>query len=202
MSNETACVFLVDDDPIMLVLWGGMLRAAGHRIEAFDEPKALLTRLSPADRGCVVVDLRMPGLNGLELQRALLTLGVTLPLIFISGSADVPSAVTAMKGGAIDFLAKPVTAQDLCAAVDRALEQDLQVSKERAERARVRSLWSTLTPREQDVCRLLTKGFADKQIAAELGTATATVQAQRSRAMQKLQVNSVAEVIQIVAKAG
>jgi FixJ family two-component response regulator len=202
VTTEGPCVFLVDDEPIMLVLWGGMLRAAGYRIEAFEQPEALLKRLSPTDRGCVVVDLRMPGLNGLELQRALLAQGVTLPLIFVSGSADVPSAVTAMKGGAIDFLAKPVTAPELCAAVDRAMEQDREFSRERAERARTRALWSALTPREQDVCRLLTKGFGDKQIAAELGTATTTVQAQRTRAMQKLQASSVAEVIQLMAKVG
>lgn len=202
MNSEAQCVFWVDDDPVMLFLWGDILRSAGHRVEVFEHAEALMKRLSPKDRGCVVLDLRMPGLNGLELQRALLTLGVTLPLIFVSGSADVPSAVTAMKGGAVDFLSKPLNARELCEVVERALQKDAEITKERSRRAQARALWSGLSPRERDVCRLLARGLADKQIAAELGTAPPTVQAQRTKAMQKLHVSSAAEMVRLLAQVG
>ncbi len=202
MNTALVTVFLVDDDPFMLHFMSGTLRSAGHRVEAFERPEALLERLSDVARGCVVVDLRMPGLNGLELQQELATRGVTLPLIFVSGSADVPAAVTAMKGGAVDFLSKPVEPSDFCAIVARALEKDADIANARASRMSIRSRWIALTPRERDVCRLAAKGHLDKQIGAELGTAVSTVQAQRIRAFQRLGVTSVVDLVQLLARAG
>ena len=195
-------VFLVDDDPFILYFMSGTLRSAGHTVEAFERPEALLEHLSDGDRGCVIVDLRMPGINGLDLQRALAVRGVTLPLIFVSGSADVPAAVAAMKGGAVDFLAKPVEPNELCTIVAQALEKDTAIAKERASRGSARARWTALTPRERDVCRLVAKGQLDKQIAAELGTTVSTVQAQRTRAFQRLGVTSAAEMVLLVARAG
>ncbi|HEX2570185.1 MAG TPA: response regulator [Polyangia bacterium] len=202
MTLEPRYVFLVDDDPVMLFLWGGILRSAGYQVEAFDRPEALMERLSPGDRGCAVVDLRMPGLNGLELQRALRARGVTLSLIFVSGSADVQAVVTALKGGAVDFLSKPVDPRELCAVVERALQEDTELTKARACREHARARWAELSPREREVCRLLAKGLLDKQIAAALGTAATTVQAQRTRAFQKLRMGSATELVQLLAQAG
>lgn len=202
MKIELVTVFLVDDDPFMLYFMGGALRSAGHRVEAFERAETLLERLSDVDRGCVVVDLRMPGLNGLELQHALVTRGVTLPLIFVSGSADVPAAVTAMKGGAIDFLSKPIDPSELCAIVARALEKDAVIANERARRTSALARWTALSPRERDVCRLVAKGHLDKEVAAELGTAISTVQAQRTRAFQRLGITSVAEMVRLLVQVG
>lgn len=192
-------VFIVDDDSVTLLMLGGFLRAAGHRVEAFDRPEALLERLSGADRGCVVVDLRMPGLNGLELQQALVSRDVLLPLIFVSGRADVPAAVAAMKGGAVDFLSKPVEPAELCAAVERALRTDAALAVKRAACERARACWAELSTREREVCRLFASGMADKQIGAALGTAASTVQSQRTRALQKLKICSAPELVHFLA---
>lgn len=205
MSLEPGHVFVVDDDSVMLLMLlmlGGILRAAGHRAETFSHAEALLERLSDGDRGCVVVDLRMPGLNGLELQQALLGRGVLLPLIFVSGRADVPAAVAAMKGGAVDFLSKPVEPATLCAAVERALRTDAALTATRAACERARARWAELSTREREVCRLFANGLADKQIGAVLGTAPSTVQAQRARALQKLKVGSGAELVRLLALTG
>jgi FixJ family two-component response regulator len=202
MIREATNVFLVDDDAVQLLFLGAILRTAGHRIEPFEQPEALLSRLTPADRGCVVLDLQMPGLNGLELQRALFDHGVALPLVFVSGSADMRAAVSAMKQGAVDFLSKPVDPRELCVVVARALRQDEELTPERAERDVARSRWAELSPREREVCRLYARGLLNKQIAATLGSVESTVQVQRARAMQKLQVSSLPEVMRVISQAG
>lgn len=202
MSAPAARVFLVDDDPFQLHFLGGILRAAGHAVETFDRPEALLARLSPAERGCVVLDLQMPGLDGLALQRALLESEVRLPLIFVSGQADVPAAVAAMKQGAVDFLAKPVDPDTLRTACTRAIERDAEAAVEQAARDAARTHWAALSPRERDVCRLFARGLLNKQIAAELNITESTVQAHRGRALQKLQVSTAAELIRLMAQAG
>ena len=201
MNRELTSVFLVDDDPFQLVFLGAILRTAGHRVEAFEQPEALLSRLSIRDRGCAVLDLQMPGLNGLELQRALFEQGVTIPLLFVSGSTDVPTAVAAMKRGAVDFLSKPVEPQELLAAVARALRDDAELAPERAARDLARSRWAELSPREREVCRLFANGLLNKQIAAALGSAVSTVQVQRARALEKLQVSSLPEVVRLISRA-
>jgi FixJ family two-component response regulator len=201
-SDRDDRVFLVDDDLVTLYALEGVLRTAGYRIEAFDDPRALLSRLSTSDRGCVVVDLRLPGLSGLELQRILIDRGIALPLIFVSGSAHIPDAVAAMKQGAVDFLPKPVEPGELLALVERALAEDAELASKREARDRARARWATLSPREQDVCRQLAKGLLHKQIAAELGTVESTVQAQRTRAFKKLGLGSVADLIRLMVRAG
>jgi len=198
MSAQPGQVFVVDDDAVTLLMLAGILRAAGHAVQTFQRPEALLEALSDRHRGCVVVDLRMPGLNGLELQQALVARAVSLPLIFVSGRADVPAAVAAMKGGAVDFLSKPVEPAELCAAVERAQRTDAELAARRADIERARASWAELSPREREVCRLFARGLADKQIGGVLGTALSTVQAQRTRALQKLKVGSVAELVRLL----
>lgn len=202
MTAEAPRVFVVDDDPVMLFMLCGPLRAVGHRVEAFEQPETLLARITPRDRGCVVLDLRMPAVSGLEVQEALLSRGCSMPLIFVSGRADVPSVVAAMKGGATDFLAKPIEPRELCAVVERALQRDAEIAAELAVCEVARASWTTLSPREREVCLLFARGMADKQIAAELGTAPSTVQAQRARAFQKLGVSTVIELIGLLGRAG
>lgn len=202
MTAASPRVFLVDDDPFQLHYLGGILRTAGHPVEAFDRPEALLARLSTEDRGCVVLDLQMPGLDGLALQRAFLERGIRLPLIFVSGQADVPAAVAAMKQGAVDFLSKPVDPEALRAVAARAIERDAAAAAERAACEQARAHWAELSPRERDVCRLLARGLLNKQIAAELHIAESTVQAHRGRALQKLQVSTAAALIRIMDQVG
>ena len=201
MTIETPCVFLVDCDPATLSLWGEIVGSAGHRTEACAQPDKLLQRLTLHNRGCFVVHFTMPQFNGLGFLRALRQIGVRMPVIFVSNNADVPSAVAAMKAGAHDFLVQPVQPRDLCEAVARAIEKDREVSRKRNIRIHARTLWAALSPREREVCRLLARGLADKQIAAELGTAPPTVQAQRIKAFQKLHVASAAELVELLVHA-
>jgi FixJ family two-component response regulator len=184
-------VYLVDDDPFQLHYLGGILRTAGHEVEVFERGEVLLARLTPMDRGCIVLDLQMPGLDGLASQRGLGERGVTLPMVFVSGQADVPAAVSAMKGGALDFLSKPVAPAELRAVVARALSRD-------EARADGLSRWASLSARERDVCRLWAAGLLIKQIAAELSVSESTVQAHRARALQKLRLGTVAELIRVM----
>ena len=167
-------------------------------MEAHASPRAFLER-APADRpGCVVVDLRMPELSGLDLQEELSRRGVSLPLVFLTGHGDVPSSVRAMKAGAIDFLSKPCDDTDLLAAVERALARDAEARAARAEKDAIQALFSALTPREREVCLLVAQGLLNKQIAAELGAAEKTIKVHRGRVMGKLGVESVAELVRLV----
>lgn len=202
MIAGSPTVFLVDDDPFQVLFLSGTLRTHGYHVEEFERPEALLSRLSASDRGCVVLDQEMPVLNGIELQKLLHDRGVLLPMIFVSGRAGVPAVVTAMKRGALDFLSKPVDPEELCAAVEIALRRDAEAAADRARRERARARWTSLSAREQSVCRLFAKGLLNKQIAAELGITESTVQPQRIRALQKLQVSSVADLVHLMAQAG
>lgn len=198
MTSQAFKVFVADDEPTVLRNLAVILRMAGYLVETFDCPRALLSRLSPSDRGCALIDLRMPGLNGLELQGALVDRGVRMPLVFMSGHADVPAAVTAMKRGAIDFLSKPFEPEALIAAVERALANESATASQRETIVGLRQRWAELTPREQQVSRFVARGLLHKQIAAELGTTEGTVQTQRACAMKRLGVGSVAELVRFL----
>ena len=198
MAQTARTVFVVDDDPSVLRGLERLLRAAEYGVETFASARAFLES-GPVDRpGCVVVDLRMPELGGLDLQEELSRRGFPLPLIFLTGHGDVPSSVRAMKAGAIDFLSKPCDETDLLAAVERALARDAEARAERAEREAVRARFAELTPREHEVCLLVAKGLLNKQIAAELGTAEKTVKIHRGRVMEKLGADSVAALVRLV----
>jgi FixJ family two-component response regulator len=191
-------VFVVDDDPSVLRSLKRMFLLEGYAVESFAHPRQLLERGPGQGPLCVVMDLRMPDLNGLELQEEMQRLGWRHPIIFISGHGDVPTAVKAMKAGAVDFLPKPFSTEELLAAVARALAQDQTARMAEGELEALRARFSTLSPREQQVCRLVAQGLLNKQIAAELGTAEQTVRLQRSRVMEKLAVGSVAELVRLV----
>lgn len=202
MSQEPSTVFVVDDDPSVLRSLERMFQVEGYAVEGFSHPRKLLERGPGPGPGCVVMDLRMPELNGLELQEELRQAGWKHPIVFISGHGDVPAAVKAMKAGAVDFLPKPFSTQELLAAVERALAQDRAARNTEGEREALRARLSSLSPREWQVCQFVARGMLNKQIAAELGTAEQTVRVQRSRVMGKMAVGSVAELVRLLEQLG
>ncbi|PTL83481.1 response regulator transcription factor [Vitiosangium sp. GDMCC 1.1324] len=191
-------MFIVDDDPSVLRSLKRMFQLEGYAVEGFTHPRRMLERGPGPRPGCVVMDLRMPELNGLELQEELRRVGWKQPIVFMTGHGDVPAAVKAMKAGAVDFLPKPVSTVELLAAVERALAQDRAARVSELEHEALRARFSSLTPRELQVCRLVARGLLNKQIAAELGTAEQTVRLQRGRVMEKLAVESVAELVRLM----
>jgi FixJ family two-component response regulator len=188
-------VSVIDDDALVLRSLGRLLHCAGFQVETFLSPQEFLLRSTDDPPGCVVMDLSMPGLSGLELQRALVEATDAPPVVFISGTSDVPSSVAAMKAGAVDFLTKPLDAEKLLQAVRSALEKDRAAREQRAEQASVTCRLVTLTPREREVLVGVVAGKLNKQIAAELGTAEKTIKVHRARMMRKMQVDSLAELV-------
>jgi FixJ family two-component response regulator len=202
MTEAAPTVLVVDDDPSVLRALERLLRAAGYAVDGYASPQAFLQR-APRDRpGCVVVDLRMPEIGGIELQEALVQQGCALPIVFLTGHGDVSSSVRAMKAGAIDFLTKPCDDTDLLAAVERALARDAEARAARDEHRAIELRFATLTPREREVCLLVARGLLNKQIAAELGTAEKTVKVHRGRVMTKLGMASLAELVRLVDRLG
>ena len=200
--STTPAVFIVDDDPSVRKATMRVLKAAGLEARTFASADEYLASYDPGAPGCLVLDLTMPGLNGLELQHALVSRGGAPAIIFMSGNADIPASVEAMKGGAVEFLVKPVDASALVGAVQAAMEKDRALRGERAMRQQVADRIATLTPRERQVMHGVVSGKLNKQIAADLGAAEKTIKVHRARVMQKMQVDSVAELVQAVAKVG
>jgi len=202
MNESAPVVFLVDDDPSVLKGLSRLLRSAALTPVAFSSPQEFLARCDPGMAGCLVLDLAMPGLDGLQLQRALVDKGCDLPIVFLTGHGDIPASVRAMKHGAADFLTKPVEGETLLAAVRLALETDRARRGARAEGEGLRRRLGTLTPREREVLEHVIGGRLNKQIAADLGTAEKTVKVHRGRVMQKLGAQSVADLVHLAEKAG
>ena len=202
MNDESATVFLVDDDPSILRALTRLLRAGGHQVSAFRSPRDFLAQHDAAVPGCVVLDLAMPGLNGLELQTALAAAGCQRPIVFISGHGDVPSSVRAMKAGAVDFLTKPVSEENLLAAIQRAIERDRLMRDARAQLQAIGERLNRLTPREREVLQHVVAGQLNKQIAADLGTVEKTVKVHRSRVMEKMGVRSLADLVRMAERIG
>jgi FixJ family two-component response regulator len=195
-------VFVLDDDPRILRALARLLRAAGFAVETYEDPLTFLGSHDPDRPGCLLLDLMMPGLTGLELQRALAASLPQRPLIFLTGQGDVPSSVRAMKAGAIDFLTKPIQGKPLIEAVSRALQWDRQNRQHHALARSIRNRLDRLTPREREVLALVVFGRLNKQIAAELGTVEKTVKVHRSRMMAKMEVRSVAELVHLAEQSG
>jgi FixJ family two-component response regulator len=195
-------VFLVDDDPSVLAALSRMIRASGYESRGFLSPRDFLREHDPAVPGCVVLDLAMPDVDGLELQQRLTQAGVGRPIIFLSGRADIPASVRAMKAGAIDFLVKPVRRDDLLSAIARAEERDAAARAAADKQKSVNSRLSRLTPRERQVLDHVVLGSLNKQIAATLGTVEKTIKVHRGRMMTKMEVRSVAELVHLVEQAG
>ena len=193
---------LVDDDPQVLKAQSRLLREHGFRTACFESSEAFLEQHDPGVGGCVVLDVSLPGLDGLELQRQLSQAGNALPIVFVTGVGDIPSSVRAIKAGAVDFLTKPVPAQTLLAAVRAALEQDASMRASQQEVALIRQRHAGLSVREREVLAGLVAGKLNKQIASELGIAEATVKFHRARLMDHMQARTVAELMHLAARLG
>jgi FixJ family two-component response regulator len=202
MNGPAPTVFAVDDDASVLKALARLLRSAGFNAATFASPQEFLASREPDAPGCLILDVAMPGLNGLELQQALAAQGGAPQVIFLTGHGDIPMSVKAMKQGAADFLTKPVHDDDLIAAVRAAIEKDCIIRRERAELNELRRRLAILTPREREVMSHVVAGKLNKQIAADLGTVEKTVKVHRSHIMEKLQVRSLAELVRMSEKIG
>jgi FixJ family two-component response regulator len=199
---NSAVVYVVDDDPSICTALGRLLQTADLASETFPSAKAFLAHPVSDQPACLVLDLRLPGPSGLELQQALSQAGRKLPIVFITGHGDVPSTVRAMKGGAVDFLQKPFNDEDLLDCVRRALAHSMRHRAEQAERHEVDLRLKQLTMREHEVMLQVLTGKLNKQIAADLGISEKTIKVHRGRVMQKMRVDSVVELARLVEKSG
>jgi FixJ family two-component response regulator len=201
MIPSNSIVFAIDDDQSVRKGLTRLLRSAGYKSEIFKSASDFLKREQHAGPACVIVDVRMPGLNGMDLQEKLIQHHREEQLIFITGHGDISMCVQAMKAGAVDFLPKPFRGDELLQCVERALTRSVEQRRQNVERNEARRLLDLLTPREFEVMRLVVTGMLNKQIAGELGAAEKTVKVHRGRMMQKLRVASVAELVRLVGNA-
>jgi FixJ family two-component response regulator len=202
MSPSAGTVFLVDDDPRVIVALARLLRAADFEVRSFSSAAEFLQKHDASVPGCAVLDFAMSGMNGIELQRRLVDTGCERPIVFLTGQGNIPMSVEAMKTGAVDFLTKPVSAENLFTAIRLALEKDQADRLARAALADVEARLATLTPRENEILRFVIAGLLNKQIASELGTAEKTIKAHRGRVMRKMGVRSVADLTRATMRAG
>jgi FixJ family two-component response regulator len=200
--SSAATVFVVDDDRAVLKALARLLHAEGFAVQAFASPQAFLEQHDPASPGCLVLDVRMPGLNGLELQQSLAASGAERYIVFITGEGDIPTSVRAMKAGAVNFLAKPFNDSDLLAAVGEAVEKDSLARHARAELQSITKRLACLTPREREILEHVAAGRLNKQIAADLGTVEKTVKVHRARVMEKMGANSLASLVRMAERLG
>jgi RNA polymerase sigma factor (sigma-70 family) len=195
-------VFVVDDDAAVRKAVSRLLRSAGLAVAVFASPREFLAQYDPATPGCLVLDVAMPGFSGLQLQTALGDKGTSLPIIFLTGHGDVSKSVQAMKHGAFDFLTKPVNAKNLLPAIHAAIKKDAVARQEQARLSEICARLNTLTPREREVLEHVAAGQLNKQIADDLGITQATVKMHRARVMEKMKVQSVAELARLVERCG
>ena len=197
-GRDRPTVFILDDEPSILTVLGRALRRAGYEVATYGSPHAFLEEARFDPPCCIVLDLHMPEINGVEIQRRLAEFENPPPIVFISGAADVGSTVKAMKAGAVDFLTKPFEPKDLLAAVAAAVARSEAQVARRAETARIEGLLDRLTPREREVCALMVRGLRSKEIAEKLGAAVKTVNIHRSRIMSKLGASTVVELARLL----
>jgi len=202
-SSHTHTVFLVDDDASVRRALARLIKSAGHQVQAFSSAREFLDTVpQTAGPACLVLDIRMPGLSGIDLQRQLQATSHTLPIIFITGHGDIPMSVKAIKAGAVDFLPKPVKDTDLLRAIEQAVARSVHDRAERDELEDIQRRVEKLTPREREVMALVVRGLLNKQIAFELGTVEKTIKVHRARVMKKMQVGSLAELVRVAEKVG
>ena len=202
MKTGDPIVFVVDDDPSMREALADLIASVGLSVEAFKSAPEFLERRRPDAPACLVLDVRLPGLGGLDLQRELLRREAQIPIIFITGHGDIPMSVRAMKEGAVEFLPKPFRDQDLLDAIQHAIEIDRVARQERTVVAAVRRRYESLTKRERDVMKLLVSGLLNKQIAAQLGSSEVTVKMHRGQVMHKMKAESVVQLARMAEKIG
>ena len=201
MKEKPATVFVVDDDEAVRTSLRLLLKSVGLPVETFASAQEFLDQFDPDRAGCLVLDIRMPGMSGLELQQHLNDRHSIMPVVFITGHGDVPMAVEAMQAGAVDFIQKPFRDQDLIDRINRALEKDREMRSELRERDEIRRRMSQLTPREREVLELVTQGKANKVIAGDLNVSQRTVEIHRARVMEKMGANSLAHLVRMVIEA-
>jgi two-component system, LuxR family, response regulator FixJ len=201
-NNHHATVFVVDDDPSVRRSLRRLIESVGLEVETYENAESFLASCDGNRAGCLVLDVRMPGLSGLELQEKLAARRIQVPIIFITGFGDVPMTARAMKAGAVDFIQKPFNEQELLDAISRALEQDTRQRRETAQRDEIMSRVSTLTARERDVFSRVAAGRINKEIAAEFGICEKTIKVHRARVMEKMKADSLAELVLFAQVAG
>lgn len=197
MKEQDPVVFVIDDDRMIREGLQSLIRSVGLRVETFSSAQDFLLAKRPDAPACLVLDVRMPGLSGLDLQLNLAEAGIHIPIIFITGHGDIPMSVRAMKEGAHEFLTKPVRGQDLLDAIQKAIASDRGLRKERQELSEIRSRFDTLTPREKEVLDLVVAGLLNKQIADQLGMSELTVKTHRAHVMEKTNAESLAHLVRM-----